>query len=615
MKSGFNKIINNLLNNKTDSIVDKSPLKKYFTLGIVGISAFLIIIVVIITIIFAPIMMAQQYVEDVKNNISLFFEKLGNAITLNGWCADSDGSCQKKAEQKYYEQLNDVYNDYKNKGVEIDTQLLTGTIFYGNTLSEDKFQDEDADSNNSDELIDGSDIHLGDVKTLAKNMVSGSRIDHTKYRKYLVDTYIPKRFSEMYTEQDAEKAIEQIADEIMSFASGKVDLAANNGKSYINNLCPEICTQSGQCYDLETYVAGVVAGESGMFSSYTPNYKEQWKAQAVAARTYALAWTNWCKNPIGTTDSVQVLNANSPQLEEIKDAISETQGQVITYEGEIFATEYDSFYLNNNFHCDSDECHATYVKKGPTEALSTEAHEISSYSKWRSGFANGHGRGMSQFGAAYLADKGWKYEDILKYYYVDNIQLSFIGGTSEAGEFTNELLFPLAVNSKTGTCVSAGNYYSYPDNYHGAVDIAGRNMGYANPKEIQVIASIGGTITRLVNNQRCSDTNFSNEDTSLPRIPGCSGNYLTILVTDSNSQWYNYTFTYFHFDSIDPSLSAGDTVEKGQFLGFMGSTGNSTGYHLHFDIKNPDGSHFNSTPVPDYVTNLIETYCKNNIGS
>lgn len=596
--------------------------QKIKTIIIAAICSLFIPIILIIIIIFGPIMMAQQYIDDAKSEVGLFFEKVGNVLTLNGWCADSDGSCQKKSEQKYYEELNDVYNDYKDKGVEIDAQLITGTIFYGNTIGNDINIEEDDDEDEEIQQLgnlyqSNVDIHLGDVKTLAKNMVSGKRLDFTKYRKYLIDTYIPKRFNNMYNSENAEKAKEKIADEIMMFASVKVDLAANNGKSYINNLCPEICTQSGQCYDLETYVAGVVAGESGWFSGtyYTPNYKEQWKAQAVAARTYALARSDWCKNPIGTTDSTQVLDANSPQLEEIKEAISETQGQVITYEGEIFWTEFDSFYMSNNFHCDSEECYATYTKKGPTDALSTEAHEIASYAKWRSGFGGGHGRGMSQFGAAYLADKGWKYEDILKHYYVDNIELSFIGGTTEAGEFTNELLFPLAVNSKTGTCVSAGNYYSYPDSYHGAVDIAGKNMGYANPTEIQVIASIGGTITQLVNNQNCSDTRWPNEDTSLPRITGCTGNYMKILVTDSNSQWYNYTFTYFHFDSIDPNLSVGDTVEKGQFLGFMGSTGNSTGYHLHFDIKNPDGSHFNSTPVPDYVTNLIETYCKNNIGS
>lgn len=611
-KKLLNSIANKGKNSSDSTSIFSSDKNKVLLISLTSLIP-LIIIVVIVIVLMLPLLLSQQFLADASAEDPSLFKKVDQTLVLNDWCTDNDTNCNKDGVQKYYERLAEVNNKYKEKGIELDIQLLTATIFYSNTQRADLFINDEEE----DEIQEGN-IKLGDIDKLASNMVSGSRIDYVKYRKYLIDTYIPKRFKDLYEgKQDTKSSIENIADEIMSFASGKVDLAANNGKSYINNLCPEICTQSGQCYDLETYVAGVVAGESGWFSGtyYTPNYKEQWKAQAVAARTYALARSDWCKNPIGTTDSTQVLDANSPQLEEIKEAISETQGQVITYEGEIFWTEFDSFYMSNNFHCDSEECYATYTKKGPTDALSTEAHEIASYAKWRSGFGGGHGRGMSQFGAAYLADKGWKYEDILKHYYVDNIELSFIGGTTEAGEFTNELLFPLAVNSKTGTCVSAGNYYSYPDSYHGAVDIAGKNMGYANPTEIQVIASIGGTITQLVNNQNCSDTRWPNEDTSLPRITGCTGNYMKILVTDSNSQWYNYTFTYFHFDSIDPNLSVGDTVEKGQFLGFMGSTGNSTGYHLHFDIKNPDGSHFNSTPVPDYVTNLIETYCKNNIGS
>lgn len=611
-KKLLNSIANKGKNSSDSTSIFSSDKNKVLLISLTSLIP-LIIIVVIVIILMLPLLLSQQFLADASAEDPSLFKKVDQTLVLNDWCTDNDTNCNKDGVQKYYERLAEVNNKYKEKGIELDIQLLTATIFYSNTQRADLFINDEEE----DEIQEGN-IKLGDIDKLASNMISGSRVDYTKYKKYLIDTYIPKRFKDLYEgKQDTKSSIENIADEIMSFASGKVDLAASNGKSYINNLCPEICTQSGQCYDLETYVAGVVAGESGWFSGtyYTPNYKEQWKAQAVAARTYALARSDWCKNPIGTTDSTQVLDANSPQLEEIKEAISETQGQVITYEGEIFWTEFDSFYMSNNFHCDSEECYATYTKKGPTDALSTEAHEIASYAKWRSGFGGGHGRGMSQFGAAYLADKGWKYEDILKHYYVDNIELSFIGGTTEAGEFTNELLFPLAVNSKTGTCVSAGNYYSYPDSYHGAVDIAGKNMGYANPTEIQVIASIGGTITQLVNNQNCSDTRWPNEDTSLPRITGCTGNYMKILVTDSNSQWYNYTFTYFHFDSIDPNLSVGDTVEKGQFLGFMGSTGNSTGYHLHFDIKNPDGSHFNSTPVPDYVTNLIETYCKNNIGS
>lgn len=611
----WSRLLRVISNREKNSSSDASIFSSKRKITIIILSSVLPVIIgltLIVIIIVLPLLFVKQYMSDALAESPILYEKINNLLTLNGWCTDSDTNCNKEGTQKYYNKLDEIYNKYKNNGIEIDVELITATIFYSNTQRHDLFQEPEEENQ---EISEGK-IKLGDIDKLASNMINGRSIDYTKYRNYLIDTYIPKRFKDLYEGQVDEKTtIETIADEIMMFKSLEEGKSFGKGRSYISNLCPEICTTGGQCYDLETYVAGVVAGESGMFSSYTPNYKEQWKAQAVAARTYALNKTNWCKNPIGTTDSVQVLNANSPQLEEIKEAISETQGQVITYEGEIFSTEYDSFYLNNNFHCDSEECFATYVKKGPTEALSTESHEIASYTKWRSGFANGHGRGMSQFGAAYLADKGWNYEDILRYYYVDNIQLSYIGGTFAAGEFTDELLFPLGVNTKTGTCVSAGNYYS-ADNYHGAVDIAGANMGYTNPPtEIPVIASIGGKITRLVTNQWCSDTRFSNDDTRLPKVPGCTGNYLTILVTDKTSIWYNYSFTYFHFDSIDSALEIGQEVEKGQFLGYMGSTGNSTGFHLHYDIKNPDGTHFNSTPVPDYVTTLLESYCNNNIGS
>lgn len=620
IKSYFRK---NAEKNKSNDPVEKTiktttkTIRKLTIILVGSLTPILVTLLLIITVVFGPILLAKQYIEDLKRDVAIFFDKVGNVLTLKGWCSDIDDSCEKKAEQKYYETLNVVYNYYDKKNVEIDTELITGTIFYGRTLSDDQFKDDDEDEDFIDKvktLVDDERIHLSDTAVLASNMVDGNKLDYTKYRKYLIDTYIPKRFEDMY-ETDEEK--ERIADDIMQYASEKTDIANYRGRSYINNLCPEICTDTGTCYDLETYVAGVVAGESGWFNGlyYTPNYKEQWKAQAVAARTYALARTDWCKNPIGTDDSVQVLRANSPQVEEIKEAISETQGQVITYEGEIFWTEYDSFYMNNNFHCDSEECYATYTKKGPTDALSTEAHEIASYSKWRSGFGGGHGRGMSQFGAAYLADKGWKYEDILRHYYVDNIELSFIGGEFSAGEFTDGLLFPLGVNSKTGTCVSAGNYYS-SGKFHGAVDIAGWNMGYQKPyEEVPVIASIGGKVTVINTNQWCSNTALYNYDTRLPKVTGCIGNNVTILVTDKNSQWYNYQFIYYHLDSVNPDLKLGDEVGTGDFLGYMGSTGNSEGFHLHYDIRNPDGTHFNDKPVGDYVTNLIETYCRNNIGS
>lgn len=568
-----------------------------------------IVILVLVIVLLGPVLMARQYFEDKKTDQPLLFEKEGDVLSLYGWCDENDENCDRGSEQKYYEQLNKTYEKYKNNGVELDTDLITGTIFYGNTITDDKFEGEDI--SDSSDLTDDDKLHLSDINNLASNMVSGNRIDYKKYREYLINTYIPKRFKSYY-EDDAGK--EQIADEIMGFASSNQELYAEKGTSYISSICKEVCVEGDDCYPLEDYVAGTVEAESGVFKTEIPNnYQEQWKAQSVVARTYVLYKTDWGKKPIPNNTNYQKFLKDGPLHSEILEVISETEGEVLTYDDEIIASEYDSFYMGNNFHCDDKLCYSTYEKKGLESSINNQKHEIVAYAKWKDKFQNGHGRGMSQFGAAYLADIGWDYKEILEYYYDDNVELSFMGNTFKSGEFMDGLLFPLGVNSKNGECVSAGNYYP-SGSYHGAVDIGGFNMGYTKPyEEIPVIASIGGKITSISTNQWCSNSIYSNDDKRLPVISGCEGNNVTITVTDAESPYYNYRFIYYHLDSVASNLKLGDEVSSGQFLGFMGSTGNSTGYHLHFDIRTPSNIHLNSSPVPDKVTEMIRAYCKNNI--
>jgi penicillin-binding protein A len=57
----------------------------------------------------------------------------------------------------------------------------------------------------------------------------------------------------------------------------------------------------------------------------------------------------------------------------------------------------------------------------------------------------------------------------------------------------------------------------------------------------------------------------------------------TILIDHGNG----YRTLYAHLSQV--SVPCGKTVERGQFIGFAGSTGNSSGPHLHFEVRVPGG--------------------------
>ena len=60
---------------------------------------------------------------------------------------------------------------------------------------------------------------------------------------------------------------------------------------------------------------------------------------------------------------------------------------------------------------------------------------------------------------------------------------------------------------------------------------------------------------------------------------GADGSFGNKIVINHNN---GLKTLYAHLSSID--VSVGQTVEKGSKIGVMGSTGNSTGIHLHFEV-------------------------------
>lgn len=113
--------------------------------------------------------------------------------------------------------------------------------------------------------------------------------------------------------------------------------------------------------------------------------------------------------------------------------------------------------------------------------------------------------------------------------------------------------------------------------HHGAIDISG--SGFGSP----IYSATSGTVTKVF--KGCADRGYYGSSCG-----GELGNYVEIE-TDTG-----LTIFYAHMRNI-MRVSVGQTVSKGQIIGYMGSSGSSTGTHLHFEIRDSAGNKLNPCKV------------------
>ncbi len=155
---------------------------------------------------------------------------------------------------------------------------------------------------------------------------------------------------------------------------------------------------------LEKYLQGVVPSEM------PPSWEhDAHKAQAIAARSYALA--NLGKRgkhgyDLKDTPEDQAYGGASAETPQTNDAVTETEGLVLVYDGKIIPAYYS----------------ASAGGKTTTagQVWSKDLAFLKSVPSFDDGIKkNGHGVGMSQYGANNLAKKGYNAYQILKYFYAN----------------------------------------------------------------------------------------------------------------------------------------------------------------------------------------------------
>ena len=151
---------------------------------------------------------------------------------------------------------------------------------------------------------------------------------------------------------------------------------------------------------LEEYLKGVVPAE--MPSKWN---EEALKAQAIAARSYAVATKNAGKHAskgfdLVATTADQAYGGASAEKERTSKAVDDTMGIVLVQSNKVIPTYY---------HASSG---------GKTKVWSSGSSFLQSVPSFDGDRKkNGHGVGMSQHGAKYLAEQGYNAYQILNYFY------------------------------------------------------------------------------------------------------------------------------------------------------------------------------------------------------
>jgi LysM repeat protein len=181
-------------------------------------------------------------------------------------------------------------------------------------------------------------------------------------------------------------------------------------------------------------------------------------------------------------------------------------------------------------------------------------------------------------GVQHTVKKGDTLQSIAKLYKADLDEILQFNNLSKNSKIAigDEIIIPdgdaiiqTPVKSKTGSTKQSSPYPVYEGYYMRPVVGGIKTQGVHGHNGVDLASSYGTNILASASGE-----------VLIARSSGWNGGYGSYVVIKHS----NGTQTlYGHLSSV--SVSAGDTVEQGQIIGKMGSTGKSTGVHLHFEIR------------------------------
>lgn len=575
------------------------PALKIALIGAIGgFLMWLILIICSFYILFLPLFKGIQMINGLKDDVGDFFSSTINWFSGKGWCSN-DPECVLTAEQNFYERAKKLSGQY----TDVDMSIVMSSVLYGVNKGMfsgycDSSNYEDC-NNEDDKQIEGWNEAESNLKKIAKKLQG--KDGKAEYEEYMLNDYIPDHYSDIM--KSSHLSAEQVLQEIYQMAS-MFDEYKNpyvGSYAYISNICPNgITVNAGSDSNrfpgavnlsLEEYVAGSLASEySGANASASED--EVMKTMAVFIRSMFVSRVISSGEGACVVDNTTNFQTYREPTERTTRIAEETAGEVLMLGDKVIGGHYSIFPGKNadgwgsvtceNSVCNGGMCTATLFKDPNNErAVFTIPQTFRGYSDV-SNISNSHCHGMSTLVASYYAEsQNLSYQQIAALFISGDVTISqMIGGEQrfplDLDDYVNWRNYTSRVYQiGTATCYQNGQAVGTGCS-HLAVDFA---YGGINGKNVYAFAD-GNVIDSL-----------------------CSGSYGCHVKLghdiDGDGE-YDYYSIYAHMQNDSLSVKSGEVISAGTPLGLVGSTGNSTGPHLHFEIYSSAGrtaeDYYNTRP-------------------
>lgn len=368
-------------------------------------------------------------------------------------------------------------------------------------------------------------------------------------------------------------------------------------------------------YDYDTYISGIVWTDNK--DAMDVDNEIVYQAMGIVARSRLIS--ELPENCVVLRDyneqakSFTKLNGTEEKYKEITSAVQATKLLIISKDNQILNARYDTFSYLKKIKDNDEQYNGTFfyhmMNENKEKQLMIPASWVDKLEKEKNKkipktHVNATKKlgSLSLYGAKYLleqVDSQYELYRILETFYGREIDYHTLdsgyasevasGNTGFYGSFgcfwwpvgSNQITTIDGINYAMGTPASVkitssfgprGPVTGVPNasRYHKAIDIGGGNEGGTN---INIIAAQDGTVIGIGNGCAASSSGCNNG----------IGNYVKIEHGNGIVTRYGHLSAVF--------VRSGDTVKKGQIIGRMGSTGNSNGVHLDFQVMD------NETPV------------------